>query len=128
MEKIKIIKLDETAEPKVEKQKSVKRSKTIKTFPRGILRRATSKVIAVSNPSITPPMKKNMQRHTIRLFTPLGEKRRHKTIKKKVSKMSDKQVTVMITKHNLLKNQSTPSRIKREMLAGAMMAGFISDA
>lgn len=128
MEKIKIVKLDQVAAAPEQKKAVVsKRSKTMKTFPRGVLRRATAKVVAVSDPAKAPPMKKGIRRHTIRIFTPLGEKRRHKTIKKRVSRMTDKQVTEMITKNNLLKNESTPSRIKREMLAGAMLAGFISD-
>ena len=128
MDKIKIVKLDQVVETKVEKPKTVgKHVKTMKTFPRGVMKRATAKIIAVSDPAKPPPSKKSMRRHTIRLFTPLGEKRRQKTIKHRVSKMSDKQVTSLITKHNLLKNPTTPSRIKREMLAGAMLAGFISD-
>jgi hypothetical protein len=127
MNNIKIVKLDQVAEPKVEKPKGGKLAKTMKTFPRGVLRQKTAKIIPVSDPAKSPPVKKSMRKHTIRLFTPLGEKRRQKTIKKRVSRMSDKQVTSLITKHNLLKNESTPSRIKREMLAGAMMAGFISD-
>ena len=124
MDKIKIVKLDQVVQPKVEVPK---RAKTMKTFPRGVMKRSTSKIIPVADPAKPPPAKKNVRKHTIRIFTPLGEKRRQKTIKHRVSKMSDKQVTTMITSHNLLKNPSTPSRIKREMLAGAMLAGFISD-
>ena len=128
MDKIKIVKLDQVSEaPKIEKSKVSKHSKTMKTFPRGVMKRVTAKIVPVSDPAKAPPMKKSMRRHTIRILTPLGEKRRQKTIKKRVSRMSDKQVTSLITKHNLLKNESTPSRIKREMLAGAMLAGFISD-
>ena len=124
MDKIKIVKLDQVAEPIM---KTPKRAKSMKTFPRGVIKRTTAKTIPVSDPAKPPPLKKGMRRHTIRLFTPLGEKRRQKTIKQRVSKMSDKQVTALITKHDLLKNATTPSRIKREMLAGAMLAGFISD-
>lgn len=128
MDKIKIVKLDQVAEPVVSPiKKAGKRVKTMKTFPRGVMKRSTAKTIPVSDPAKPPPLKKGMRRHTIRLFTPLGEKRRQKTIKHRVSKMSDKQVTALITKHDLLKNPTTPSRIKREMLAGAMLAGFISD-
>jgi len=130
MDKIKIVKLDQVSEPPkvVEKQKAGKHAKTMKTFPRGVIKRSTAKIIPVADPAKSPPLKKSMRKHTIRIFTPLGEKRRQKTIKKRVSRMSDKQVTSLITKHNLLKNESTPSRIKREMLAGAMLAGFISDS
>jgi len=40
--------------------------------------------------------------------------------------MSDKQVDEMVLKHKLLKNPNTPLKLKREMLKGAMLAGFIS--
>jgi hypothetical protein len=125
MDKIKIVKLDQVISPKIEVPK---RAKTMKTFPRGVIKRSTSKTIGVIDPAKPPPAKKGMRRHTIRLFTPLGEKRRQKTVKKRVSRMTDKQVTHLIGKHNLTMNSTTPSRIKREMLAGAMLAGFISDA
>jgi hypothetical protein len=40
--------------------------------------------------------------------------------------MSDRKVDELVQKHSLLKNPETPPRIKREMLSGAMLAGFIS--
>jgi hypothetical protein len=101
------------------------KKKSMKTFPRGVLKK-TLKVRAVSDPAKPPPFKKLSRKHTIRLFTDKGESRRRKTIKKKVSKMSDAKVDEMVQKHNLLKSSETPPRIKREMLSGAMMAGFIS--
>jgi hypothetical protein len=99
--------------------------KSMKTFPRGVLRK-TMKVKAVSDPAKPPPFKKSARKHTIRLFTDKGEHKRRKTIKKRISKMSDAKVDDLIRKHNLLKNSETPPRIKREMLSGAMLAGFIS--
>ena len=82
--------------------------------------------VGVSDPAKSPPFKKSSKKHTIRLFTDHGEKRRRKTIKKKISKMSDRKVDELVQKHNLLKNPETPARVKREMLSGAMLAGFIS--
>jgi hypothetical protein len=99
--------------------------KSMKTFPRGVLRK-TMKVKAVSDPAKPPPFKKSARKHTIRLFTDKGEHKRRKTIKKRIAKMSDAKVDDLIRKHNLLKNSETPPRIKREMLSGAMLAGFIS--
>jgi hypothetical protein len=101
-----------------------KRSKSMKTFPKGVLKK-TLKVKPVADPAKPPPVKKSMRKHTIRLFTDRGEIRRRKTIKRRVSKMTEKQVDEMVKKHNLLKNDSTPPKIKREMLSGAMLAGFI---
>lgn len=99
--------------------------KSMKTYPRGVLRK-TIKVKPVSDPAKPPPFKKSARKHTIRLFTDKGEHKRRKTIKKRIAKMSDAKVDDLIRKHNLLKNSETPPRIKREMLSGAMLAGFIS--
>lgn len=115
-------------EPKPEPKSILKtagKKKSMKTFPRGVLKK-TLKVRPVSDPAKPPPFKKSSRKHTIRLFTDKGESRRRKTIKKKVAKMSDTKVDELVQKHNLLKNSETPPRIKREMLSGAMMAGFIS--
>ena len=105
-----------------------KKPKTMKTFPRGVLK-GTRKALAikpVADPAKPPPMKKNMRKHTIRLVTDKGESHRRKTIKKKISKLSNKQVDDLVTKHHLLKNPKTPMILKREMLKGALLAGFIS--
>ena len=106
-------------------QKAGKRKKSMKTFPRGVLKR-TLKIKPIADPAKPPPFKKSSRKHTIRLFTDKGEHRRRKTIKKRISKMSDSKVDELIKKHDLLKNDATPPRIKREMLSGAMLAGFIS--
>ena len=105
--------------------KTAGKKKSMRTFPRGVLKK-TLKVRPVSDPAKPPPFKKSSRKHTIRLFTDKGESRRRKTIKKKVAKMSDRKIDELVQKHNLLKNSETPPRIKREMLSGAMMAGFIS--
>ena len=104
-----------------------KKPKTMKTFPRGVLKK-TLKIKPVSDPAKPPPLKKSMRNHTIRLITDKGENRHRKTIKRKIAKMSDKQVDEMVTKHKLLKSPNTPPKLKREMLKGAMLAGFISDS
>jgi hypothetical protein len=101
-----------------------KKVKTMKTFPRGVLKKTQKLVLkAVSNPAKAPPIKR---KHTIRLITGKGESHQRKTIKHTISKMSDKQVDDLVTKHKLLKNPNTPGKLKREMLKGAMLAGFIS--
>lgn len=104
---------------------AARKPKSMRTFPKGVLKK-TLKIKPVSDPARPPPLKKFMRRHTIRLFTDKGENQRRKTIKRKVKKMSDKQVDEIVKKHGLLKNDSTPARVKREMLSGAMLAGFIS--
>jgi hypothetical protein len=114
----------EPAEVPVKKAGMI-RKKSMKTFPRGVLKK-TLKIKPVADPAKPPPFKKSFRKHTIRLFTDKGESKRRKTIKKKVAGMSDRKVDELVQKHNLLKNPETPVRIKREMLSGAMLAGFIS--
>jgi hypothetical protein len=111
--------------PEVKPVLSAGKKKSMKTFPRGVLKK-TLKVKPTSDPAKPPPFKKSSRKHTIRLFTDKGEYRRRKTIKRKIAKMSDNKVDELVKKHNLLKNPETPPRIKREMLSGAMLAGFIS--
>ena len=75
-----------------------KKHKTIKTFPRGILK-------GTSNPSKHPPIKK----HTIRLI-------------------SDQKVKEVAMKSGLIKSTSMPTKMVREILEGGMVAGFVSTA
>jgi hypothetical protein len=109
-----------------------KKVKTMKTFPRGVLKKTQksgSKLLVIKpvfDPAKPPPTKKNMRKHTIRLVTDKGESHRRKTIKNKISKMSNKEVDHLVVEHKLLKNPKTPMFLKREMLKGAMLAGFIS--
>jgi hypothetical protein len=127
---ITIVKMGETA-PLVKSDPLVStagKRKSIKTFPRGILKTAKSKfhLKATSDPSKPPPIKKYMKKHTIRLITDKGARQHRKTIKRRVSKMTDEKVKKMVATAGLLKNPTTPVSVMREMLEGGMIAGFIS--
>ena len=103
--------------------------KSLKTYPRGILKTVKNKPLVlkpVSDPAKSPPVKKSMKKHTIRILTDKGIRHHRKTIKQKVSKMSDEKVKTLVSKAGILKNPSTPVSVMREMLEGGMMAGFIS--
>lgn len=103
--------------------------KSLKTFPRGILKTAKHKPIIlkpVIDPAKSPPIKKSMKKHTIRILTDKGIRNHRKTIKHKVSKMSDEKVKSLVIKAGILKNPNTPVPMMREMLEGGMIAGFIS--
>jgi hypothetical protein len=133
---ITVTKIDQIAEsPKVIEKKAEplpkppvkKGGKTMKTFPKGILKTAKhSKIKPVSDPAKPPPLKKSMKKHTIRLLTDKGVRRHRKTIKRKIAGMSDEKVKNLVTKHGLLKNSNTPVPIMREMLEGGAISGFIS--
>ena len=104
------------------------KKKTLKTYPRGILKTAKNRIVlkAVSDPAKSPPVKKSMKKHTIRLLTEKGVRHHRKTIKQRISKMSDEKVKRLVQKAGLLKNPDTPAPIMREMLSSGMIAGFIS--
>jgi hypothetical protein len=99
---------------------SSKKRRTIKTYPRGILK--TSKIKPVSDPAKQPPIKKGHKKHTIRLAS---DSHRRKTIKKKISKMSDAKVRELAMKSGL-SNGGAPAGLLRDMVEGGMIAGFIS--
>jgi hypothetical protein len=102
--------------------------KTVRTFPRGILKSSKTKMIlkGTTDPAKSPPIKKSMKKHTIRLLTDKGARHHRKTIKRRVSKMSDEKVKSIVLKSGILKNANTPVSMMREMLEGGMIAGFIS--
>jgi hypothetical protein len=136
--KITVTKIDQLAEKPVMKEQPKpevmpkpilkKGGKTMKTFPRGVLKTAKNKLQlkAVSDPAKPPTLKKIMKKHTIRLMTDKGVRRHRKTLRKQISKMSDEKVKELVSKHGLLKNPNTPTSIMREMLEGGAIAGFIS--
>lgn len=141
--KITVTKVDQIAEkPKVEEKKPVplpipvsappkagkKGGKSMRTFPRGVLKTAKHKLHLkpVSDPAKPPPLKKTMKRHTIQLMTDKGVRHHRKTLRKSISKMSDEKVRQLVTKHGLLKNKDTPVSVMREMLEGGAIAGFVS--
>jgi hypothetical protein len=119
---LKITKLD-TTEPleKNTKSEGKGRRKTMRTFPRGIL-----KVEGVKDPAKPPPLKKTAKRQTIQIITDVGAKKHRKTIRKKLSKMSNEKVKQIADKHGLLKGKGTPPSLVRDIVEGGAIAGFIS--
>ena len=99
--------------------------KRLKTFPRGVLKTAKSKIKPVSDPAKHPPLKKSMRKHTIRLLTDSGSQHRRKIIKQKIDKLSDEKVKEMVMTAKLSKG-SAPSYVLREILYGGMLSGFVS--
>lgn len=123
-----------TPPPKVEEKKPEpkpalrKGGKSMKTFPRGVLKTAKHRpaLKAVADPARPPPLKKTMKKHVIQLMTDKGVRRHRKTLRKQISKMSNEKVKELVVKHGLLKNPNTPPTIMREMLEGGAIAGFVS--
>ena len=95
--------------------------KTMRTYPRGVL-----KVKGVKDPAKSPPLKKTSKRHTVQILTDVGAKKHRKTIRKKVKKMSNEKVRSIANNHGLLKGSGTPTSLVRDMVEGGAIAGFIS--
>lgn len=95
--------------------------KTMRTYPRGVL-----KVKGVKDPAKSPPLKKTSKRHTVQILTDIGAKNHRKTIRKKIKKMSNDKVRSIANKHGLLKGSGTPPSLVRDIVEGGAIAGFIS--
>lgn len=101
--------------------------KTLKTFPRGILKTAkVMRIKGVADPAKAPPLKSSIKKHTIRILTDKGLKKHRKTIKKKISKLSDSKAKELAMKAGLVKSASMPAPMVKDVLAGAVTAGFVS--
>ena len=120
--KIVITKIDNSKEVPKEGGK-----KTVKTFPKGILRRSSKLHLkGVADPAKAPALKKGMKKHTLRLLTEKGMKKHRKTLKSRIAKMSDAKVKETVQSAGLVTNPSTPPEISRQILDNAISAGFIS--
>jgi hypothetical protein len=112
MNKIKIEKLDIPQTPipsPTPKLKSIlKKPKTLKKI----------NLKGVRDPAIT--------KHTIRLLTIKGHRRKDKTLKNKMKKLNDTKVSEIIDNSGLIKNKDMPSKFKRQILDHAVSAGFLS--
>jgi DNA topoisomerase VI subunit B len=111
------------AEPKVEEQKAGKRP--AKTFPKGVLKKSL-KLKGVTDPAKAPPVKKGMRKHTLKILTEKGSRKYRKTLKKKLSSLSDSKVKEVVQKAGLVTNSKTPAHVSRQILDNAVSAGFVS--
>jgi hypothetical protein len=102
-----------------------KRKKSLRTFPRGILKTVKLKIKPVADPAKPPPLKKSMTKRTIRLLTDKNVNDRRKTIKQKVEKLKDGKVRELVIKHKLSKGNG-PTSLLRQILEGGMLSGFVS--
>jgi hypothetical protein len=102
-----------------------KKNKTLKTFPRGIMKTSKSKIKATNDPAKHPSLKKSMKKHTIKLLTDSAVNNRRKTIKKRLDKLSDDRIREIAMKTGLSKGNA-PSPLVRQIVEGGVIAGFIS--
>jgi hypothetical protein len=91
-----------------------------KPMPKSILKKTSKlKLKGVRDPA-------SSKKHTIRILTSKGHRKRDKTLKKKIGGLSDKTVTQMNKEAGLIKNTDMPPHLQREVLKHAVSAGFVS--
>jgi hypothetical protein len=101
--------------------------KTMRTYPRGVLKRggkAVAGIKAVSDPAKPPPMAPG-RKSTLRILTESGAKRRRETIHKKVKAMGDAEIRKTLRRSGLTVSDKTPPHIAKEILEGGLEAGMI---
>jgi hypothetical protein len=110
-----------------EKQPEPKKKKTLKTFPKGILKSKSKFTLkGVVDPAKSPALKKGMKRHTLRLLTERGMKKYRKTLKNRIAGMTDAKVLEVVQGKGLVMNPKTPPGVSRQILEHAASAGFVS--
>jgi hypothetical protein len=122
MEKVKIVKVGDIAP-----MPSAGRSKTTRTFPRGILKggkTAKNKIQPVRDPAKPPPINPN-KKATLKILTEKGAEKRRRRIKKTVRSMPDSKVRSVLRASGLPVSDKTPTNIAKEILEGGMEAGMI---
>lgn len=125
-DKVKIVKVGDTAPmaPKPVTGGRPKKSKSMKTFPRGVLKggkTARAKISAVRDPAKSPPLRKA----TLRILTEKGAENRRRNIKKTVRAMPDVRVRQVLKASGMSISDKTPAHIAKEILEGGMEAGLI---
>ena len=101
--------------------------KSVKSFPRGILKKTSKLTLkGVSDPAKSPPLKKGMRHHTLRMLTEKGSRKQRKTLRNKLSKMKSAEVTDIAKRSGLVLNPKTPPHIAKAIVGEAVSAGFLS--
>ena len=103
----------------VKKTQKVKRSKSMKTYPRGVLK--GGKIEPVRDPAKSPPARKS----TLKILTEKGAEHRRRKIRKTVRAMPDNKVRQVLKAAGLPVSEKTPPAIAKEILEGGMEAGMI---
>jgi len=122
MTEMKIVKVGSSSAPSSSKPTGSKRKKSMKTFPRGVLKRTSRQpIVPVRDPARAPPAR----RGTLRILTERGAEKHRKRIKKTVRTMPDSKVRETLQKAGLSVSAKAPPQVAREILESGMEAGMI---
>jgi hypothetical protein len=103
-----------------------RRTRTTKTFPKGILRR-TSRILPTSNPTV--PKGGKSRKHRLRLTTPKGAEKTRKHVNARASKTDIKTIRAELEKRGIVAKDSKkkiPDGILRTLYADSVGAGLLS--
>lgn len=106
---------------RVTKPKQTRR-KSMRTYPRGIIKGSRGKFEGVRDPAKAPPMVKSS---TLRLLTEKGAEHKRQNIRKTVRNMSDGKVKQTLRASGYPVSDKTPPEIARQILEGGVEAGMI---
>jgi len=95
-----------------------------KPFPKGILKK-TIKDLKLKG--VRDPAKSSLKKHTIRLLTSKGSKKKFRKTMKNIKAMNDKEIIEKNKQEGLIKNDKMPIHLQREVLKHAIHAGFVSE-
>jgi hypothetical protein len=102
--------------------------KSMKTFPRGILKKGGAKkthkatIEPVRDPAKSPPVRKS----TLRILTEKGAEKRRQNIRKTVRSMPTHKVRETLAKSGIKLHAKTPDHLAKEILEGGVEGGLIS--
>jgi hypothetical protein len=116
--------LPKAAGKKITKPRQTRR-KSMKTYPRGIIkgsRAKSTKFEAVRDPAKPPPLTKSS---TLRILTEKGAEHKRQSIRKTVRTMSDGKVKQTLRASGYPVSDKTPPEIARQILEGGVEAGMI---
>jgi len=119
--KIVIVKQGQAPVPPPVKKDTTKSRTTLKKPIKGIL-----KVKGVADPAKSPPLRKTAKRRRVQIMTESGSKNYRKTIRRKLDRMSNKQIKDIADKHGLVKGKNPPVELVRHIVEGGITAGFVS--
>ena len=122
MPQFKITKVDKEHEVPAAPRRTRRRS--MRTYPKGVLKGGKAAIVGVKDPAKPPPLRTSAK-GTLNILTPSGMRRRRETIKIKVRSMSDNEVRDTLRKNKMTVNPKTPTHIAREILESGTEAGMI---
>jgi hypothetical protein len=125
MSGVKIVKVGAPPPAPESKKKTMSRKSSMKTFPKGILKRgstARAKVKPVKDPAKAPPK----QGRTLRILTDKGAENHRARIRKTVRAMPDQKVRQALRKHGIKVSDKAPKQLVEEIAVSAQQAGMVS--